>query len=119
VAGRNYRDLIAWQKAMDLAEAVYRVTSAMPREELYGLTTQMRRAAVSVPANIAEGQGRRTDGEFLNQLSVAHGSIRELETHALLCERLRMLRPAEVARLLDAAAEVGRLVTGLANSIER
>jgi four helix bundle protein len=119
MAGRNYQDLIAWQTAMDLAEAVYRVTAAMPREELYGLTAQIRRAAVSVPANIAEGQGRRTDGEFLNQPSVAHGSVRELETHAMLCGRLRFMKPAEVNHLLDAAGEVGRLVTGLANSLHR
>jgi four helix bundle protein len=116
VGGKNYQDLIAWQKAMDLAEAVYRATASLPREELFGLTSQMRRAAISIPANIAEGQGRRTDGEFVNQLSVAHGSIRELETHAILCGRLRMLKAAEVRSLLDAAAEVGRLVTGLANS---
>jgi four helix bundle protein len=104
---------------MDLAEAVYRITAAMPREELYGLTSQMRRAAVSVPANIAEGQGRRTDGEFLNQLSIAHGSVRELETHVMLCQRLRMLKAGEVNQLLASAGEVGRLVTGLANSKER
>ena len=78
MSGKNYQDLIAWQRAMALVEAVYRESAAMPTEERYGLTAQIRRAAVSVPANIAEGQGRSTDGEFLNLLSVAHGSVREL-----------------------------------------
>jgi four helix bundle protein len=114
---RNYTDLIAWQKAMELTTTVYRVSANMPREEQYGLTSQMRRAAVSIPSNIAEGQGRRTDGEFLNQLSVAHGSIRELETHLLLCVRLRLLETETVQPVLDEASEVGRLVNGLAKSI--
>jgi four helix bundle protein len=104
---------------MDLAESVYRITVSMPKEERYGLTTQMRRAAVSIPANIAEGQGRRTDGEFLNQLSVAHGSIRELETHAILAGRLRFLDPSFVTDVLERAGEVGRLINGLANSFNR
>ena len=114
---RNYTDLIAWRRAMMLAASVYRVSANMPREEQYGLTSQMRRAAVSIPSNIAEGQGRRTDGEFLNQLSVAHGSIRELETHLLLCARLGLLEKSVLQPVLEEAAEVGRLVNGLANSI--
>lgn len=84
VPGKNYQDLIAWQLAMDLVEAVYRESAGIPVEKRYGLTAPMRRAAVSIPANIAEGQGRHTDGEFLNQLSVAHGSVRELETHTMI-----------------------------------
>ena len=103
---------------MDLAECVYTVTNAMPVTERYGLTSQMRRAAVAIPANIAEGQGRRTCGEFLNQLSVAHGSVRELETHAILAGRLTLLESSEVNALLERTAEVGRLVTGLANSLK-
>ncbi len=84
MTGKNYRDLIAWQKAMDLIEQVYRATASFPKEEVYGLTSQARRSAVSIPSNIAEGQGRRTTGEFLHQLSVAHGSLRELETQILI-----------------------------------
>jgi four helix bundle protein len=91
MAIRNCRDLLAWQKAMALVEGVYRITSELPTDERFGLMVQMRRAAVSIPSNIAEGEGRRTNGEYLNQLSVAHGSIRELETHLLLAERLGML----------------------------
>ena len=115
---RNYRDLIAWQPAMTLVESVYGVTVNMPHEERYGLVSQMRRSAVSIPTNIAEGQGRRTDGEYLNQLSVAHGSIRELETQLLLSERLGFLPSRTVNPVLEQAAEVGRLVNGLANSID-
>jgi four helix bundle protein len=118
MAGQNYRDLIAWQKAMDLAESVYRVTANMPREELYGLTAQIRRACISVPANIAEGRGRRTHGEFLNQLSISHGSVREVETHALLAGRLRFLTSDDVNALMELTAEVGRLINGLANSLQ-
>jgi four helix bundle protein len=76
---RNCRDLIAWQKAMDFVTEVYRITSTFPREEQYGLTNQLRRSSVSIPSNIAEGQGRRTDPEFAHRLSIAHGS----------CERLK------------------------------
>jgi len=116
---RNYSDLLAWQKAVDLAEAVYRAPSLLPTEERYGLTSQMRRAVVSVSANIAEGQGRRTYGEFLNQLSVSHGSLRELETHVIIATRMGMLEGAMSQELLARTAEVGRLVRGLMNALER
>jgi four helix bundle protein len=116
---KNYTDLIAWQKAMALAEAVYVASRQLPAEERFGLSAQMRRAAVSIPANIAEGQGRRTNGEFGNQLSVAHGSIRELETHVMLAGRLRLMSSDVVDALLARLAEVGRLTTGLANSLSR
>ena len=119
MSSRNYMDLIAWQKAMTLAEAVYAATRALPPEEKFGLSSQMRRAAVSIPANIAEGQGRRTDGEFVNLLSVAHGSVRELETHVMLAERLHLLSRQSVKDLLASAAEVGKLVRGLLNSKQR
>src|SRR3990167_852201 len=109
---RNYTDLIAWQKAMDLAEATYRATTTLPMDERFGLSAQMKRAAASIPANIAEGQGRRTRGEFGNQLSVAHGSVRELETHVMLAERLGYLDAAVARGLKDRLSEVGRLVTG-------
>jgi four helix bundle protein len=119
VASKNYKDLIAWQKAMTLAEAVYKASVALPLEERFGLSAQMRRAAVSVPANIAEGQGRRTEGEFVNQLSIAHGSVRELETHVMLAGRLDFLEDEVVHTLLAQAGEVGRLVKGLSNSMKR
>jgi four helix bundle protein len=117
MAGKNYRDLVAWQKAMDFVEAVYRVTKTFPREEQYGLTSQLRRCTVSIPSNIAEGQGRGTGPEFAHRLSIAHGSVREAETQLLIGERLGYLSKSELDRMLDQAGEVGRLVTGLRNSL--
>jgi four helix bundle protein len=119
MAGRNYTDLIAWQKSMDLAQELYRATAGFPKEEMYGLTSQLRRAAVSVPSNIAEGQGRRTTGAFLQHLSIAHGSLRETETQMLLAVRLGYLSDKAAASLMKQTGEVGRLITGLANSLSR
>jgi four helix bundle protein len=84
---------------------------------MYGLRSQLRKAATSVPSNIAEGQGRRSDGPFAQHLSIAHGSLRELETQVLLAARLGYLGQNEVRRLLEQTAEVGRLITGLSNSL--
>jgi four helix bundle protein len=109
---QSYRDLAAWQKAMDLVEAVYRATQQWPREEVYGLTNQARRAAVSVPANITEGQGRRGASEMLHHLSIADGSLHELETHLLIAQRLRYLDGASATLLLAQTAEVGRILGG-------
>jgi len=85
---KSYKDLIVWQKAMDLVEMVYQVTRSFPKDELYGLTNQLRRAAVSVPSNIAEGQAHNSTAEFRNFLSIAHGSLAEVETQLLIAERL-------------------------------
>ena len=115
MAGRNYRDLKAWQKAIDLVQAVYEASATWPASELYGLTAQARRAAVSIPANIAEGQGRRTAGDFARHLNIAHGSLRELETHFVIANRLGYCGEPALAAILEACAEVGRLVTGLLN----
>jgi four helix bundle protein len=117
MASRNYADLIAWQKAMDLATEVYRVSSRMPTDERFGLVSQLRRSAAAIPANIAEGQGRRSRGAFCNHLSIAHGSIRELETHIQLAGRLDQIVDSDCAELLARTAEVGRLVTGPLNSL--
>ena len=85
---KDYRELIVWQKAMDLVEAIYRTTARFPKEELYGLTSQIRRAAVSIPSNIAEGQARNTTRDFLHFLAIAYGSLKEVETQVLIAERL-------------------------------
>lgn len=116
---RNYSELIAWQKAMDLVEAVYRASTDFPREEQYGLTGQCRRAAVSVPSNIAEGQGRKSTKEFLYHLSVAHGSLRELGTQLMIALRLSYLKQESFQGVMDMAGEVGRLINGLSNSLSR
>jgi four helix bundle protein len=119
VAVKNYSDLVAWQKAMDLVEMVYTATSQFPREEVYGLTNQLRRAAVSVPSNIAEGQGRRSDNDFRRFLAIAHGSLREVETQVLIAQRLHYLTEAQTQTLKVLSGEVGRLITGLINSIDK
>ena len=114
---QSYRDLVAWQKSMDMVEAVYRVTQTWPKDEVYGLTNQARRAAVSVSANIAEGQGRRGAAEMVHQLSMAGGSLHELETHLLIAQRLGYLSQAALAPLLAQTDEVGRLLSGLIRSM--
>src|SRR2546423_14254372 len=116
---KNYQELIAWQRAMDLAEEVYTASRDFPREEIYALTNQIRRAAVSIPSNIAEGQGRRTTADFLRHLSIAYGSLREVETQILIAARLKYLTPAQVDSVMSSAGEVGRLLNGLMNSLSR
>jgi four helix bundle protein len=113
----SYLDLIVWQKAMDLVVEVYRLTQRFPKDELYGLVSQMRRAAVSVPSNIAEGQGRRTRGEFLQFLGQARGSLAELNTQAILALRISLLPAPEAKALELQIVEVGRLLSGLQNSL--
>ena len=115
----GYRELIVWQKAMDLVEAVYRTTANFPKEQLYGLTSQIRRAAISVPSNIAEGQGRTTTRDFLYFLSIANGSLKEVETQTLIAERLGFLDNSKASTLIALTTEVGRLTSGLRNSLKR
>ena len=119
VTNRNYADLIAWQKAMNLAESVYRVTKTLPQRETYGLASQMRRAAVSIPSNIAEGEGRGTPGQFLHMLAVSYGSLRELETQVILAGRLRLVSEDDRHQMIEQCAEVGRLLNGLMKSLRR
>ncbi|MDQ6602801.1 MAG: four helix bundle protein [Chloroflexota bacterium] len=116
---QNYSDLFAWQRAMDFIESVYRVTRTWPKDEAYGLTSQVHRAAVSVAANIAEGQGRGSDKEFLRFLAIAHGSLREAETHLLIGLRLRYYDESVCTPAMEQAAEVGRLIQGLARKIRQ
>jgi four helix bundle protein len=113
MGARNFRDLVAWQRAMDLCVQVYRVTKQLPREETYGLTNQIRRASVSIPSNIAEGQGRGGDREWFQFLRIAYGSLREVETQTMIAGRLGYISEADVDGLLETAAEVGRLINGL------
>ena len=101
---KSHRDLIVWRKAMDLVVLVYKATEGFPKHELYGLTNQIRRAASSVPANIAEGQGRRSKSEFRQFLGNARGSLLELDTHLELALRLNYLTPSQHERILWAGA---------------
>lgn len=116
-AAQSYRDLLVWQKAMDLTVEVYRVTKGLPAEEQYGLKNQARRAAVSVPSNIAEGKGRWHVKEFLHSLAMARSSLQELETQLELTVRLDYKERGEVTTSLQAADEVGRMLTGLMKAL--
>jgi four helix bundle protein len=115
---QSYEDLEVWQLAMTLAEECYKLTAAFPREETYGLTAQIRRAAVSIPANIAEGYGRNQTGNFLHFLRIAQGSVRELETHLLLTSRLKVADAANVMPCRETAIRVSKMLRALIRSIE-
>ena len=110
---QSYRDLIAWQKAMDLVVGVYEVTRSWPKDEIYGLTNQVRRAAVSIPANVAEGKGRAGANEYHHHLSIAHGSLCELETQLQIAHRLGYLDETRLNPLLETSSEVGRIIQGI------
>lgn len=108
---RSYRDLIAWQRAVDLTASIYTLSKAWPREEIYGLTAQARRSAVSVAANIAEGYGRDNLGSYLQFLRMAQGSLKELETHLVIAERVGVAD--DVRAVLAEADQVGKILGGL------
>ena len=113
----KYRDLIVWQKARAFATEIYRATEDFPKAEIYGLTSQLRRAAVSVPSNIAEGQGRLTRGEFCHFLGQARGSLLEVETQLSIALDLRLLDDCEFRKLEGLSSEVQRLLNGLIESM--
>jgi four helix bundle protein len=106
----SYRDLIVWQQGIDLATAIYEVTRSWPKEELYGLTQQARRAAVSVPANIAEGNGREARGSYVHFLRISQGSLKELETHLIIANRAGIADDKQIYGLLGQCESVGKLL---------
>lgn len=112
----SYRDLLVWTESMNLAQMCYEITKAFPREEVYGMTSQVRRAAASVPANIAEGYGRENPGEFVRFLRIAQGSLKELETHLILASRVKLTTHEETARLLKECEKIGKMLQGLIRS---
>ena len=114
---QNHRDLKVWQISVDLVETVYRLSRTWPNHELYGLVSQARRASVSVPANIAEGAGRRSTGEFIQFVGIARGSLAELETLFVVAGRLGYLEDSVLDHLLSDVAEVGRMLTGMMQSL--
>lgn len=114
---KSHRDLIVWQKAMDLTVLIYQLTKNFPKEETYGLTSQIRRASASIPANIAEGQGRRLSGEFQQFLGNARGSLLELDTHLELSFRVGYINKNQHNDLKDKISEVGRILNGLMRSL--
>lgn len=115
----SYQDLIVWQKAMDLAERCYHLTKPFPADERFGMVTQIRRAAASIPANIAEGWGRGTTREYIHFLRIAQGSTKELETHLLLCQRVGLLGEKEAAHSMSLVGEVSRMLISLIGSLTR
>jgi four helix bundle protein len=114
----RYQDLVAWQKAVQFVERVYAITSQFPREEMFGLQSQMRRSAVSVPSNISEGQGRASRGEFLQFLGHARGSLYELETQLVIASKLGYITAEELDGSLMDAQQLGRILNGLIASLK-
>ncbi len=119
MAIKNYRDLRVWQAGMDLVELVYRLTQTFPAHELYGLTSQMRRAAVSIPSNIAEGHTREHSKEYLHHLSMAQASLAELETQFEIAARLKYLSPEQLNQALEQTASLGRQLYALRNALTK
>jgi four helix bundle protein len=118
-AVRSYKDLLAWQKSMDLVAAVYRASQGFPKEEIFGLVSQIRRASVSVPSNIAEGHARTSRKEFQYFLSNARGSLAELETQLTIAHQLEYIDETAINQLLDRLGEVGRILNGLLAALKR
>lgn len=114
----SYEDLEVWQLAMSLAEQCYELSKLLPQDELYGLTSQIRRAAVSIPANIAEGYGRDQTGGYIQFLRIAQGSARELETHLLLTARLKLIDMERVKPCRDVAIRVSKMLRSLVRTLE-
>ena len=114
----SYRELHVWQQAMELAELCYRSTRTFPREEQYGAVAQIRRAAASIPANIAEGNGRENRGEYIQFLRIAQGSLKELETHVLLSQRVGLVSRDSAEPLLDKCEAVGKMLRALIRSLQ-
>ncbi|MGD0912467.1 MAG: four helix bundle protein [Terracidiphilus sp.] len=114
---QSFRELVVWQRAMQLTVAIYRITKEFPREELYGLTNQLRRSAVSVPSNIAEGQGRLSIGEFKQFLGIARGSNFELQTQLEIVRALNLGSSAQIDEAERISHEVGKMAYGLIGSI--
>jgi four helix bundle protein len=115
----SFQDLVVWQKSMDLVTESYLLVHRLPQDERYGLASQMRRAAVSIPANIAEGFGRWHSKEFVHFLLVANGSLKELETHLLIGKRLGFFTASELAKPVSLVEEIGRMLAALRKRLER
>ena len=114
---KSYQDLIVWQKAMDLSVAVYSLTMSFTKEEMFGLVSQMRRAAVSIASNIAEGEGRKSKNEFSHFIGISLGSKAELETQLILCNRLKLIDDSATTPLLATLDEIGKMLTNLRRTL--
>jgi len=114
---RSYQDLSVWQKAMDLVVTIYKATSAFPKTETYGLANQLRRAAISVASNIAEGSAKRSTREFIRFINIASGSVAEMQTQTILSQRLDYFDAVTYARVIQSVDEIGRMLHGLQESL--
>ena len=115
---QSYRDLIVWQKAMAFAAKCYKDTRSFPPAEMYGMTAQIRRSAASIPANIAEGNGRENTGSYIQFLRIAQGSLKELETHVLLANSVELMEKAVSESILEKCDEVGRLLRAAIRALQ-
>ena len=113
----NFKELMVWQKAIDLVTEIYKITRAFPKEEVFGLVSQMQRAAVSIPSNIAEGHERNSDKEFAQFLCIARGSLAELETQIIIAEKLSYITKEQRINILNNCYEIGRMINGLLKKI--
>ena len=118
-AVKSFHDLVAWQQAMELVTEIYRVSQKFPKEEMFGLTSQIRRAAVSIPSNIAEGRGKSSTGELQQFLYHARGSLAEVETQLLIAINLGYLQKSEVTNIIELISRTGRLLHGLLSAIKK
>ena len=116
---QSFMDLRVWNEAMDLVEACYQLSKGFPKQEMYGLTAQLRRAAVSVPAKIAEGFGRDTRGSYVQHLKIAQGSLREFQTHVILAERLKFAEAQTTKQAMARCETVAKMPNGLIRSLQR
>lgn len=116
---QSFMDLRVWKEAMELVEVCYQFSKSFPKEEMYGLTSQLRRAAVSVPANIAEGYGRDVRGSYVQHLKIAQGSLREVQTHVLLAGRLKIAEVPATNQVMEKCETVAKMLNGLIRSLQR
>lgn len=114
----SFRKLVAWQKAIILVKAIYQISASFPKEEVYGLTSQLKRAAVSIPSNIAEGSSRQSHVEFIRFINIARGSLAEVETQLEIAKELEFINLEELSALSLKTEEIGRLLSGLRSSLE-
>ena len=115
----SYKDLLVWKASVEMAVDCYSATKALPRSETYGMISQIRRSAASIAANIAEGHGRENTGSFVQFLRMAQGSLKELETHLVICERVGLMHELETKKLLGQADEIGRMMRSMIRSLQQ
>ena len=114
----SYQGLLVWQKAIELTSVIYKLVKKLPKEELYSLSDQMRRAVVSIPSNIAEGHERNTKKEFIQFLTISRGSKAELETQLLICVKIGYLNKTEILEAMNLLQEIGKMLTSLINKLK-